>query len=333
MRHANLILQKGQRIMKSAYPPQPGHGIKASEASLVKRLMKYKFSYLLISGALVWTLIFCYLPMFGLVMAFQEFSIFKGFTGSKFVGLDNFIEIFTQPNFLKAILNTLHYNSVILFLGFPFPILLALLFNELKNVFFKKIVQTVSYLPYFLSWISVVALFYSFFEMNGPFNDLKTMLAGQAIERTNILMNPDNFLGILFGSHLWKNLGWSSVIFIAAIAGIDPNLYEAATVDGCGRFKQAMYITIPGILPTVMIIFILSTSSLVSSNFEQVFGFQNLYTMEQTQVINTLVYKIGIQQGNYSIATAFGLAQGVVSFMIVYVANRISRRLSNIGIW
>ncbi len=319
--------------MKLVYSTQTGHEIKSSDSSLIRRLMKYKFSYLLISGALVWTLIFCYLPMLGLVMAFQEFNIFKGFTGSEFVGFDNFIKIFTQPLFLRAIINTLFYSSVILFVGFPFPIMLALLFNELKNAIFKKVVQTISYLPYFLSWISVVALFYTFFEMHGPFNDLKATLFGQGIERTNILMNPDNFLGILFGSHLWKNLGWSSVIFIAAIAAIDPQLYEAATVDGCGRFKQTIHITIPGILPTIMIIFILSTGNLVSSNFEQVFGFQNLYTMEQTQVVNTLVYKIGIQQGNYSIATAFGLAQGIVSFLIVFLANKISRRLSSIGIW
>jgi putative aldouronate transport system permease protein len=207
------------------------------------------------------------------------------------------------------------------------------MFNELKGKVFKKVAQTVSYLPYFLSWISVVALFYAFFEMSGPFNDFRALIFGQDVERTNILMNPDCFLGILFGSHLWKNLGWSSVIFLAAIAGIDPQLYEASIVDGCGRLKQIIHITIPGIMPTIMIIFILSTGSLVSSNFEQVFGFQNLYTTEQTQVVNTVVYKMGIQQGNYSIATAFGLAQGIVSFLIVYVVNRISKKLSDISIW
>lgn len=300
---------------------------------LLVKIYKYKFLYLLISGTLLWTIIFCYLPMIGVVMAFQEFNIFKGFLGSKFVGIDNFVKIFTEPVFLKAIGNTLVYSSVILFVGFPAPIILALMFNEIRGRFFKRFVQTVSYLPYFLSWISVVALFYAFFEMSGPFNDFKALFLGADMERTNILMSPDNFLGILFGSHLWKNLGWSSVIFLAAIAGIDPQLYEAAEIDGCGRWKQTLHITIPSILPTIMIIFILSSGGLVSSNFEQVFGFQNLYTMEQTQVVNTVVYKMGVQQGNYSIATAFGLAQGIVSFMIVYVVNRISRRASNISIW
>ncbi|MCD9023824.1 ABC transporter permease [Cohnella silvisoli] len=300
---------------------------------LIHKVKRYKFLYVLLSGALIWTLVFCYVPMLGIVMSFQDFNIFKGFFGSDFVGFKHFVTIFTDPVFLKAIGNTLLYNSVILFLGFPLPIILALLFNELRGVFFKRAVQTISYLPYFLSWISVVALFYAFFEMDGPFNDLKVMIFGEQIERTNILMDPDNFLGILFWSHIWKNVGWSSVIFLAAIASIDSQLYEAAVMDGAGRWKQVLYITIPGIWPTAMIIFILSSGSLVSSNFEQVFGFQNLYTMEQTQVVNTVVYKLGVQQGNYSLATAFGLAQGVVSFLIVYVVNIITKKFSNIGIW
>lgn len=302
-------------------------------SSLSKRIIRFKFLYLLIAGALIHNIIFCYVPMLGLIMAFQDFDIFKGFTGSEFVGFGNFIRIFTEPVFIKAIGNTFLYSSVILFLGFPLPIILALLFNEIKSTYFKKIVQTISYLPYFLSWISVVALFYAFFEMSGPYNDFRAMLFGEDIQRINILMEPDKFLGILFGSHLWKNLGWSSVIFLAAIAGVDPQLYEAAKIDGCGRLKQIIHITIPGILPTVMIIFILASGSLAQSNFEQVFGFQNLYTMEDTQVVSTVVYKMGVQQGNYSIATAFGLAQGIVSFLIVYGVNKISKKISSIGIW
>lgn len=319
--------------MQVSHNPVNEMNIQAKKSVVFTKIYKYKFLYLLISGALIWTFVFCYLPMAGVVMAFQNFNIFKGFWGSEFVGIDNFIKIFTDMVFLKSIVNTLLYSSVILFLGFPFPIILAMMFNELKGIYFKRVVQTISYLPYFLSWISVVALFYAFFEMSGPFNDFKALILGQGIERTNILMDPNNFLGLLFGSHLWKNLGWSSVIFMAAIAGIDPQLYEASIVDGCGRWKQMIHITIPGIMPTVMIIFILSSGSLVTSNFEQVFGFQNLYTMEQTQVVNTVVYKMGIQQGNYSLATAFGLAQGIVSFIIVYVVNKISKRATSISIW
>jgi len=301
--------------------------------TLSHRIGRYKFLYLLLAGAIVWTVVFCYLPMLGIVMAFQEFNIFKGLVDSPFVGFKHFSTIFSDPVFARAVVNTLYYNSVILIIGFPFPIILALLFNELRGKFFKRFAQTVSYLPYFLSWISVVALFYAFFEISGPYNDLKAFLAGHEIERTNVLMDPDNFMAILFGSNLWKTIGWSSVIFLAAIAGIDAQLYEAAKIDGCGRWRQMLHITLPGIMPTTMIIFILSSGSLVSSNFEQVFGFQNLYTMEQTQVVNTLVYRLGIQQGNYSLATAFGLAQGIVSFLIVYGVNWISKKSSGIGIW
>ncbi|MCD9023858.1 ABC transporter permease [Cohnella silvisoli] len=304
-----------------------------NQLTLSQKIRRNKFLYLLLSGAVLWTIIFCYVPMIGIVMSFQDFNIFKGMFGSPFVGFKHFNAIFSDPVFAKAVVNTLYYNSIILIIGFPFPIVLALLFNELKGRFFKRFVQTVSYLPYFLSWISVVALFYAFFEMSGPFNDLKEFLVGHEIERTNILMDPDNFVAILFGSHLWKNIGWSSVIFLAAIAGIDSQLYEAAKIDGCGRWKQMIHITLPGIMPTAMIIFILSSGSLVSSNFEQVYGFQNLYTMEQTQVVNTLVYQLGIQQGNYSLATAFGLAQGIVSFLIVYGVNWISKKTSQVGIW
>ncbi|WP_409344914.1 ABC transporter permease [Paenibacillus sp. MBLB4367] len=300
---------------------------------VIDKIIRYRFLYLLISGAFIWTVIFCYLPMIGIIMSFQDFNIFKGFWGSPFVGLEHFVTIFTDPMFLKAIGNTLWYSSLILVLGFPLPIILALMFNELRGKYFKRVVQTISYLPYFLSWISVVALFYSFFEMSGPFNDLKVYLFGEGTERTNILMDPDNFAGILFGSHLWKNVGWSSVIFLAAIAGIDSQLYEAAVVDGASRWKQIVHITLPGIMPTAMIIFILNSGGLVTANFEQVFGFQNLYTVEQTQVVNTLVYKLGVQQGNYSLATAFGLAQGIVSFLIVYIVNRVSRKVSSVSIW
>lgn len=146
-------------------------------------------------------------------------------------------------------------------------------------------------------------------------------------------MDSKNFLPILFLSNLWKNVGWSSVIYLAAITGIDPTLYESATVDGCGRLKQVWYITLPGIMPTIIILFIMATGSLVTSNFEQVYGFQNVFTQEQTEVINTLVYRQGIQNAQYSLATAFGVVQGAVSFLIVFVSNAIIKRATGTGIW
>lgn len=297
------------------------------------KMKKYRFLYALILPAFVLTLIFCYLPMLGVVIAFQDYDIIAGIFGSRFVWFDNFIKIFTYPKFLYAIKNTVFYSAVILFCTTPFPILLALLFNELGNRHFKKVVQTISYLPYFLSWISVIGMFYAFFSTEGAFNDIRIMLMGADTERVNVLMDSKNFLPILFLSNLWKNVGWSSVIYLAAITGIDPTLYESATVDGCGRLKQVWYITLPGIMPTIIILFIMATGSLVTSNFEQVYGFQNVFTQEQTEVINTLVYRQGIQNAQYSLATAFGVVQGAVSFLIVFVSNAIIKRATGTGIW
>ncbi len=304
-----------------------------SRNDTLAKMIRYKYLYLIAAPALLLVLTFCYLPMFGLVMAFQEYDIIRGIAGSKFIGLDNFIKIFTIPKFLLAIKNTLIYSSVQLVFGTPFPILLAILFNELKMQRFKKVVQTVSYMPYFLSWISVVGMVYGFFAIDGTYNDIMTKIIGEGYERTNILTNADNFLGIIFWTNIWKNIGWNSIIFLAAITGIDASIYEAAVVDGCSRFKQIIYITIPCLLPTIAIIFIMNTATLVTSNFEQVYGFQNLYTQEQTEVINTLVYRQGILNAEYSLSTAFGMAQGIVSFLLVFVSNKIVKKFSGVGIW
>ena len=301
--------------------------------SFLSILNEYKLTYILLSGAVIYTAVFAYAPMFGLIMAFQDFNIFRGFFGSEFVGFDNFVKIFTDRMFIRSIWNTLYFSSVTLFLGFPLPIILALMFNELRGRKFKRITQTISYMPHFLSWISVIALTYALFEMSGMFNDFRVFIMGEGTERINILMDPKYFLGVLFGTHVWKNVGWNSIIFLAAITTVDPVLYEAAKIDGCGKMKQIWHITLPGILPTIMIIFILASGSLVNSNFEQVFGLQNLFTQRDTEVVNTIVYRLGIQQARYSIATAFGLAQGLVAFIIVFVTNFISKKLSSIGIW
>lgn len=296
-------------------------------------LNKYKWIYTMLGPAIILTFIFQYVPLFGIIMAFQDFDIFKGITGSTFVGLDNFNKIFQVDMFQKAIVNTLVYSSVILFLGFPMPIILALLFNELRRKLFKRVVQTISYLPYFLSWISVITLFYSFFAIDGTFNDMRSWLFGESFERTNILMDSGNFLAILFFSNLWKTIGWSTVIFLASIVAIDPQLYEAAFVDGCSRWKQVLHITLPGIMPTVVILFIFSSGSLVTANFEQVYGFQNVFTQQDTEVINTLVFRSGVMNGQYSVATAFGLVQGAVSFLIIASVNAIAKRVSGTGVW
>jgi len=301
--------------------------------SFFQNIKRQKYAYLLILPAMIFVFVFSYLPLAGIILAFKDFDIIKGVINSPWVGFDNFIAIFTYPNMLRAIKNTLIYGCVILFGGFPFPIILALLFNELKNMRFKKVVQTIAYMPHFLSWISVIGLFYTFLATEGAFNQIMAWLIGSGYIAKNPLMSEQHFLPIIFLSHLWKSVGWSSVIFLAAIAGIDPTLYEAATVDGCGKLKQVWHITMPCIKTTVIIVLVMSLGTLVNTNFEQVYGFQNVYTQENTEVINTLIYRQGIQNGKYSLATAFGLAQGFVTLTLLLVSNAISKKLYETSIW
>lgn len=289
--------------------------------------------YLLLLPAVLSVIIFNFLPFVGIVIAFKDFDVIDGIWGSRWVGLENFIKIFKYPEMLASIKNTLIFSIVGVFGKFPFPIILALLFNEIRNAKFKKFVQTISYFPHFLSWASVCALIYAMFAIDGPVNNLMAKIVGESYQRTNILMDSKNFLPVMFFSGLWKELGWSSIIYLAAIAGVDASMYEAAEVDGCNRFKQVLYITLPSIKTTIVLVLLLGMGSLVTANFEHVYGLQNVYTQNETEVINTLVYRKGIQGGEYSLATAFGLMQGIVSVTLVVLANKFSQVVSETSLW
>jgi len=294
---------------------------------------KHRVALLMLLPALAAIFVFNYLPLFGIVIAFKDFNILQGIWGSPWVGFQNFKQIFIQPEMLKAVKNTLIYGVTITFGAFPFPIVLALLFNELRCAKFKKVSQTLTYMPHFLSWISVVGLFYSFFAKEGSFNQFMAQIIGPDYEATNILLDDRYFLPIIFFSHLWKSIGWSSIVFLAAITGIDNGLYEAATIDGCGKLKQTWYITLPSIKGTIVVVLVMSLGGLVTTSFEQVYGFQNLFTQENTEVINTLIYRQGIQGGKYSLASAFGLTQGLVQITLIMMANFISKKLMQTSIW
>lgn len=303
------------------------------EKTFFKELRDNKSAYLLILPAVLYTVFFCYAPMFGIVIAFKDFDILKGLWGSDWVGFDNFKTILQYPAMLRAIGNSFYYGVVMLFLGFPFPIILALLFNELRGKRFKKTMQTISYLPHFLSWISVVGIFFAFFATEGTYNQIMAKIFGEGYEAKNILLDSKAFLPVLFVTNMWKSVGWSSVLYLAAIAGVDATLYEAAAVDGCGKFKQVFKITLPSIAPTIIICLIMNLSSFFRLNFEQVYGFQNVYTQEQTEIIGTLVYRQGVENGKYSIATALGLMEGALSVMLLFIANSITKKLFSISIW
>lgn len=307
--------------------------LKPISKGFVRNIKDHKCAYLMILPAMIAVFVFLYLPLIGIVLAFNDFNIKDGVFGSPWVGLDNFKLVFNQPAMLHAIKNTLVLSLINMFGGTPFPILLALLFNEVWNLKFKKVVQTISYLPHFLSWVSVVGLVYALFATEGPVNHILGQIFGESYEAKNFLMNSDYFVPIAFWTNIWKSTGWSSVIYLAAITGIDPALYEAATIDGAGKLRQIWHITLPGIKTTVIILFVMGMGGLFASNFELVFGLQNVYTIDDTEVIGTLIYRTGIQNGNYSAATAFGLSQGLITVTIILIANAISKKIAEVSIW
>ncbi len=294
----------------------------------LKRIVRDKYLYLMLLPAVAVMLIFKYLPMGGLLMAFEDYSPFKGIFGSKWVGFANFVKIFTQPKFTTAIRNTLVVSLLDLVIGFPAPILLALLINELENKVFKRIVQTVSYLPHFLSWISVVGIVSILFGRDGIVNDIRIALGAQ--ERIVFLAKQEWFIWFLLGTMVWKETGWGTVIHLANLSSISPDLYEAANIDGANRLQQIRYITIPHMMPTVIVLLIFKMGTLFSSNFELIYGMQNPYI--DFEVISTIVFQTGIKTGNYSVATAIGLMEGLVALILVLGSNWISKKVTGDGI-
>jgi len=294
---------------------------------------KNMYMYVLLIPAIIYVVIFNYLPLAGVAIAFKDYDVLIGFGDSPWVGLKHFKELFAFQGFAKAVKNTLLYSSVSLFGQFPFPIFLALCINEVRHAGAKKFVQTVSYLPHFLSWMSVIGFAYSIFAINGSFNDLMSALFGESYKRSNLLLDSNNFLAVIFLSGLWKTIGWNSILYLAAICGIDQSYYEAAEIDGCSRLGKIWHITLPCIRTTAVLVLILGVGSLVTTSFEQVYGFQNVYIQNDTEVINTLAYKEGIQNGNYSLATALSVTQGIVSLILVMTANRLSKKLAEVSLW
>lgn len=293
-----------------------------------KKIYKSRYLYLMVAPAALILLFFSYAPMGGLIMAFQDFSIFRGFQNSEWVGLENFITIFSQAKFTGAIFNTVLVSVMILVFTFPAPIILALLINEVKNKFFKRFVQTASYLPHFLSTLSVVGLVQLLFNRDGLINDI--LVATGAQERIMFLAKQEYFVWFLVGTNLWKEVGWSTIIHLANLTSINPDLYEAAEIDGAGYFAKLRYITIPHMLPTVVILLIFQLGKLFSSNFDLVYGLQNPFI--DFEVISTIIYRTGIKNGNYSVSTAFGLVEGLVALALVLGSNKLAKKISGSGL-
>lgn len=296
---------------------------------VLKKMYRDRHIYILLLPAIVATIVFAYAPMPGLLMAFEDYSIFDGLLGSEWVGLENIKKIFTQAKFTTAIWNTLKVSVLSLLITFPAPIILALLINELNNRLFKKTVQTISYLPHFLSWMSVVGLIHILFGRDGIINDVRLALG--AAERITYLSQQGLFIWFVLGTTLWKEVGWGTVIHLANISSINQELYEAAEMDGAGHFKKVWYITLPHMIPTIIILLIFQMGGLFGSNFELIYGLQNPYI--DFEVISTIVYRTGVQNGNYSMSTAVGFVQGLVALLLVVVTNWIAKKISDVGIF
>lgn len=286
--------------------------------------------YLIIIPVLAYYIIFCYKPMYGAIIAFKEYTPSLGILGSPWVGFDQFIKFFTAPDFARILKNTLVISITCIVFGFPAPIILALLFNELRNAKFKSVAQTISYLPHFISLVVVCGLIKTFVSQGGIIFQLVTALGGKNV---GLLSRPECFVPIYLLSDIWQGVGWGSIIYLAALSGIDQELYEAAKIDGAGKWKQTLHVTLPGIAPTIIIMFILRMGSLLSVGYEKIILLYNPLIYQTSDVISSYVYRVGLGQQSWSYSTAVGLVNSVVNFGIIMLTNRISAKYSETSLW
>ncbi|MFK7693650.1 ABC transporter permease [Paenibacillus sp. HJGM_3] len=299
--------------------------------NFTKVLNRDKYLLLLILPVLLYYFVFHYIPMYGIIIAFKKFSPMKGILGSAWVGFDHFMHFFQSVYFWRLLKNTLLLSVYSLFWGFPVPILFALLLNEVREGIFKKSVQTISYLPHFISIVVVMGMIVNFTTVNGGV--VNQMLGWFGFGPINFLSESGWFRTIYISSSVWQGFGWSSIIYLAAIAGIDPQLYEAAEIDGASRWRKMWHITLPCLLPTIAILFIMAVGNLMDVGFEKIILLYNPTTYETADVISTFVYRQGIQQANYSYSTAIGLFNNIINLILLVAVNRISRKLSETSLW
>ncbi|QNK58730.1 sugar ABC transporter permease [Paenibacillus sp. PAMC21692] len=299
--------------------------------AVVRRVIRDKYLLLLVAPTLLYLLLFKYIPMFGIVVAFKRYNLSKGVWGSDWVGLRYFQQFFSNPDAYEIIRNTFLLGGYKLLFGFPAPIILALLLNEVRKKAFKRFVQTVSYLPHFISTVVVSGMVVMFLSpTSGPVNQL---LQAFGLKPINFLMQAEWFRTIYVASDVWQGIGWGSIIYLAALTTIDPQLYEAAEIDGANRWKQTWHVTLPGLVPAIVILLILNVGSILEIGFEKVFLLYNPTTYETADIISTYVYRMGIIGGNFSYGTAVDICMGLVSLVFVLVANSISRRLTENSLW
>lgn len=292
---------------------------------------KYWPLYVLMIPALVYTVIFKLLPLYGLEIAFKDYSLFNGkdavdaIGASRFVGLDNFRKIFGQPDFIRSLINTFVIGALKLVVLFPLPVILALCLNEIRQKWLKSTLQTICYLPHFFSWVVVAGIFFNILSSTGFINSF-IQLSGR--DKVNFLMDGNIFRWLLVLSDAWKETGFSAIVYIAAISSINTTLYEAAEADGAGRFQRMLYITLPHLIPSMIIMFILKTGKMLEENYQQILVMYNPVVYETADVIQTYVYRMGIGQMDYTLGVTVGLFNSVISFALVLLANGLCRLIT-----
>lgn len=296
-------------------------------------LIRSRWIYAMAAPVLIYVLIFFYYPVYGVLIAFKDFSPKLGILGSHWVGFEQFENFFCSVYFLRLLRNTLLISFYSLLFGFTFPILFAICLSEVRNHAFKRTVQTITYLPYFISLVVVCGLLTMFLSTEGLFNQIAMMLGASEDSLVNYLGDPSYFRSIYVVSGIWQNFGWNSIIYLAVITNIDPELYEAASVDGAQRFRKMLHITLPSLMPTVTIMLILAIGGLMNVGFEKIILLYNTQTYETADVISSFVYRRGIIETNFSFATAVDLFNAVISFALIITANRISRSVSETSLW
>lgn len=292
-----------------------------------RKLKEQKYLYMMVIPGIIWMLIFNYIPMYGIIIAFKDYNIISSFFDAPWVGLKHFLDFFKDDWFPIIMKNTVGISLLKLVFGFPLPIIFALFLNEIRNSTFKRTVQTISYLPHFLSWAVLGGIMITWLSESGMINELLVNM-GILDKPVAFLGEPKYFWGIATISDIWKGLGWNSIIYLAAISGVDIELYESAIVDGAGRFRRMWSITLPSISGTIAILFILAVSGLLNSNFDQILVLRNSLNASSSEVIDIFVYRMGIQSARFSYATAVGLFKSVIALMLLLLANFVTKKLT-----
>ena len=303
----------------------------AGARQLWKNIRRDKALLLIVLPVVIHYLIFVYYPMYGNIIAFKDYSPVLGINGSEWVGFKYFLQFFRSPYFWRVLRNTLLISCYSILWGFPIPIIFALMTNDLRNGIFKRVVQAVSYIPYFISTVIICGMLVNFLSpSNGIVNTIIELFGGKPI---NFLMEPGWFRTVFIASGIWQGFGWSSIIYLAALTGINPELYEAATMDGASKLQQVIHVSVPCILPTIIVTFIMQIGTLMSVGYEKLILLYNPVTLDVADVISSYVYRTGLVEGNYSFGSAVGLFNSVINLLLVFLANRISKKVSEVSLW